>query len=418
MENNGENGVPCEFLTGRAGTGKSFEALRRCREQPGYGTLAATTGVSAVNLGMTTINSLLSFFDTESLIDSYLTGRLLKKLRDVAALSCWLLIDEVSMLEAAQLDTLYEAVDDLNNERAVGGKPPLGLVLVGDFGQLPPVKGQFAFQARCWPKAASKITRLNKVWRQDHQQFLEALEFARRGQGTEAVRLLRSIANFADTLDLNFVGTTIMGRNVEVERYNTMRLKQLPGEEIASTSKRWGRQRGEWKHIPEKLVVKKGCYVMVLSNRPPDFEYANGDCGWVEDFDASKDTFHVKLARNGKVVKLPRIIRANESQEKPAHPNDDGTEARPVVKAGWRFWLRGEISYHPLRLAYASTCHKAQGLTLDRVQLDCRNRFFGSPNLSYVALSRARSPAYLRIVGRPEVLAARIKVAPEVVEWL
>ncbi len=81
-------------------------------------------------------------------------------------------------------------------------------------------------------------------------------------------------------------------------------------------------------------------------------------------------------------------------------------------------WIIGGIRYMPIRLAYATTIHKSQGLTLDNAQLDIRDQFFGSPNFAYVALSRTRTPAGLRIVGTPACLDQRICIHPEVVPWV
>jgi ATP-dependent exoDNAse (exonuclease V) alpha subunit len=81
-------------------------------------------------------------------------------------------------------------------------------------------------------------------------------------------------------------------------------------------------------------------------------------------------------------------------------------------------WVHGALYYTPLRPAWATTVHKSQGLTLDRVQLDCRAWFFGKPAMAYVALSRCKTPEGLVVVGSPEMLAKKVKVDPRVVEWL
>ena len=81
-------------------------------------------------------------------------------------------------------------------------------------------------------------------------------------------------------------------------------------------------------------------------------------------------------------------------------------------------WVIGEITYLPLRLAYAATVHKTQGLTLDTVQIDYSNAFFGQPSMSYVALSRIKSPQGLKIVGNPALVARRTNISTEVLKWL
>ena len=81
-------------------------------------------------------------------------------------------------------------------------------------------------------------------------------------------------------------------------------------------------------------------------------------------------------------------------------------------------WVIGWISYMPIRLAFASTVHKSQGLTLDRLQIDARSRFFGSPGMAYVALSRCRTPENIRIVANVADFAKRVQTAVECLRWV
>ena len=81
-------------------------------------------------------------------------------------------------------------------------------------------------------------------------------------------------------------------------------------------------------------------------------------------------------------------------------------------------WITGWIRYFPLRLAYATTVHKSQGLSLDSIQLDLSPGFLGAPAMMYVALSRCRTPGGLVLVGSPDQIVAKTKVDPRVVEWL
>src|ERR1700757_2022074 len=196
MSQNGA--VHTEFVTGAAGTGKSFMMKKRIEDAPGSAILCATTGVSAVNMDTVTINSVLSYFDTSSLIDKYIRGYLHQRLRKLAASThqpLSIVIDEVSMMHAEQLDTIYKAVQEVNegDESAAPLDYPLGLVLTGDFAQLPPVKGRWAFQADCWPQFQAHINRLTKVWRQSDPGFLEAVNAARRGDGPATAAKLKSL---------------------------------------------------------------------------------------------------------------------------------------------------------------------------------------------------------------------------------
>lgn len=144
----------CAFVTGAAGTGKTYQVRERIRNDPREGVLCATTGIAGVNLGTVTINSLLRYFDTESLINAFVSGRLVTRLARLATSARNLYVDEVSMMPAEQLDTLYQAVREANQRKSVlKSKNPdgLGIVLVGDLCQLPPIKARWIFEADCWP---------------------------------------------------------------------------------------------------------------------------------------------------------------------------------------------------------------------------------------------------------------------------
>ena len=95
----------------------------------------------------------------------------------------------------------------------------------------------------------------------------------------------------------------------------------------------------------------------------------------------------------------------------------DGQWGRPSYNCPSGSFNVGAIKFYPLRLAYATTVHKSQGLTLDKCQIDCRDHFFGNPGMGYVALSRCRTPEGLVVVGTPEKLAERIKLEPKIKRW-
>ena len=426
--------VECEFLTGVAGSGKTFEIKRRISENPKYATLCATTGVAAVNLNSTTINSLLKFFDTDSLRDSFVDGRLSRVLHKLIMDGTErLALDEVSMMPADQLDLIYEGVKIANNYKDCRDKGvTMKLLVTGDFCQLPPVKARWAFEAQCWPRFAANMTKLEKVWRQDDPKFLEALNAARRGDGGKCADILRGIVTFSPSLDIKFDGTTIMAKNDVVDQANIAALLALSGREIQFRPKSWfvtSRPPGEWKNIPDPLRLKDGALVMILSNKRGEFggfEFINGDIGHVVGIDG--ETVTVELKRTGDSVEVVPITRkAQQRDDPPQHirrsVSDDDFESMGDDRGAYfddeaQRWVMGEITYLPLRLAYASTVHKSQGLSLDAVQLDIRGRFMGEPNMAYVALSRCRTPQGLRVVGTPELLARRIQVAQEVKQWL
>lgn len=423
------------FVTGAAGTGKTH-LVRAQAAQPASGiTLCATTGIAAINLGegITTINSLLQYFDTASLRDKWVGGYLSVQLQRLyqAGVS-ELCIDEVSMMDGHQLVLLFEAITDMNADLERQGKEPMRLRLTGDFCQLPPVKAPFAFEMPCWKEFEAHTVVLRDNFRQSDTDFLEALRNARGGDGNRAADYFASFCQ--RDLDPEFLGTTIMARNEAVNRFNQLRFHGIPQAVVELRATAWGTTRTEWKEIPPVLQLKKGALVMILANKredddeiesrgPRNYDYVNGDLGIVEDFDTSKlgseatPVPWVRLRRNSKVLPILPIVRDNKIPLEPGR--------RKALKAAGqehrikdRYEIIGEIRYTPLRLAYATTCHKSQGLTLEEVQIDIRDRFFSSPGMAYVALSRVRRPDGLRLVGQKASLTMKFAVDNRVRRWL
>lgn len=397
---------PYHFVTGPAGSGKTFLVRERATRDPGA-LLCATTGIAAVNLGdAVTIHATLKYFNTASLVEHYTSGWLQSRMRKLRAGGVTrYLIDEVSMMEAEQLTIITRAVEELNSEAAVmvGHEPELGVTLVGDFLQLPPIEGQFAFESPEWGRYAACTETLTTIRRQADPAFIEALRALRVGETETALPILQPC--FQPRYDPAFTGTTIFSRNLQVDTFNRVRHDALEGTPWQFPATITGTPLKDWTRlIPEVLRLKPGALVMILANRYEDEDllYANGDLGTVVDANPERKIAHVQLARTGMVETVPYILRQN------LQPPEAGKKAKTVI---------GEIQYLPLRLAYASTVHKAQGLTLDRVQVDPTDPFFRSPGMLYVALSRARSLEGLTICGQPAFLAVRNTLDPRVAAW-
>lgn len=435
----GERAPQFSLVTGTAGTGKTFNIRQWAEADPDV-VLAATTGIAAVNMGdATTINALLHYYNTESLQEKFLNGWLETNLRHL-----WgdgvrrIILDEVSMLDARQLDFIVDAV--CNIEEKTQGQQRMGLTLVGDFCQLPPVKAPFAFTATHWPKFAEHHVKLTQIHRQADPAFIAALQAVRSGTANPTVLAPLRRAYRMQT-DLKFDGVTLLAKNDEVDRLNLQRYRALTTPEVRWLNHRAGKPHPDWKHIPEVLPLKEGQLVMVLANRPirkddDDWEgkrfqyrYVNGDLAHVVDPGVSPETMApialgekalkkdeaqakidarierkplVKLVRNGQVVPVSYVHR------EVFDPNDDRKKKIPV----------GEINYLPLRSAWATTCHKSQGLSFDTVQISMRDPFWASPGMAYVALSRCRSVAGLHLVGNEALVMARARVSPEVKDWI
>lgn len=408
---------PFVDINGKAGTGKTTLIHQAAYDDPNYIELCSTTGIAAVNLGGRTINSVLKYFNTKSLEQNYREDKLQWALRKIRLKKRVLGIEEKSMLDARQLDIIMAAVDEINNDKT--GRPLLGVHLIGDFLQLPPVNAEFAFKSKYWNRFENNTINLDKIWRQDNPDFIEAINLIRQGNGKAAVEKLQACGvKFTSEVDWNFDGTTLISLNDKVDYYNTKRLNLLKTPMIRTLSKTRGQPLNEWKKlIPDELRLKVGAYVMILSNDVPMFNYVNGDCGTVEEYDSKSDKFTIKLKRNDKIVKIGRIIRQNLSSSNPTHGHfSSGFSPRVDPKTG--DWIIGEISFHPLRLAYASTIHKSQGLSLDAAQIDTSGGFFGTMGMAYVAISRAKTPENLILVGDPKHIANKIITNPEVRRWV
>jgi ATP-dependent exoDNAse (exonuclease V) alpha subunit len=171
------------------------------------------------------------------------------------------------------------------------------------------------------------------------------------------------------------------------------------------------------------MPLKIGAYVMLLSNSysdERDLVFANGDCGWIVD--QHPGVIAVKLARNAEVVEVCPIVRDTGTKDKPPGWNGGTGHGEYLPRPHWmpdrKRFVEGQVKYFPMRLAYASSVHKSQGLSLDSCQIDIRDSFFGQPAMLYTSLSRCRTMAGLRIVGQKERFISQCNIDPKVRPWL
>ena len=426
---------PYTYIAGPAGTGKTYLAKQMVRELPGT-LLCATTGIAAVNLGEgTTINAALGYFDTASLVEAYTSGFLTARLGKL-----WrsgirrILLDEVSMMDAEQLTVLTRALDELGGRGYVmdaeladdveAGEVTEGathrgiaLTLIGDFAQLPPVKAPFAFESPEWARYGEATHTLTTVRRQADPAFIAAIHAARIGDRDTVCDYFR--AALAQGHDQHYEGLTVLATNDAVDRFNALRLDHVHAPEVGFASRRWGKPRGDWKNIPERLVLKEGALVMILANRreeedSPRLIYANGDLGTITQIEVAKAQVTVRLQRTGEEETIAWVTRTNLIPLEPGRAK----ELRALHLIEGKFEIVGGITYLPLRIAYASTVHKCQGLSCDRVQVNTREGMFRQPGLLYVALSRSRTAEGLRLVGSVDGLRERVTVHPKVQPWV
>lgn len=406
---------PYQFVTGPAGSGKTT-LVRGWKQHDDGVILCATTGIAAVNMGdAVTVHATLRYSTTEVLEEMFVNGFLQGRMRKLRAAGITrYVIDEVSMMGAQALTILTHALEELNSDAAVAmhHEPEIGITLIGDFLQLPPVKEQYAFESPEWPKYEAHTRRLEGSHRHaDDADFITALRAVRVGDARAALEILRQY--IYPVADRTYPGVMILGKNLQVDRYNKLQFTALPGETVRFKNTTTGKPLPEWeKNIPMWMDLKIGARVMILANRYTDFAddarvllYANGDCGVVMAANPERKSAVVQLERTGAPVTVIYNIRQNLLP----------TGAKGKKKD--RYDVLGEIEYMPLRLAYCSSVHKSQGLTLDKVQVDISDPFFCAPAMTYVALSRARSLEGLRLVGNPELLLKRCTVDRKVEKY-
>lgn len=375
------------FLTGQAGSGKTFvlnQYIKYLREHQINVSITATTGIAATHIGGLTIHSWsgmgikdqLSKSDFESLIKKrYLRKNILNT--DV------LLIDEISMLHAHQLDLVNQICQAFRqNLRPFGG---LQVVMAGDFFQLPPISqgergARGATEANVWPEMQAKVCYLDEQYRQTDSGFIDILNEIRQNNLSQSGRE-RLFFCLHQPLAGKIEPTKLYTHNIDVDRINAAELEKISGASKAYDMFSDGRepltailQKGCL--APERLILKIGAKVMFVKN---NFELGvvNGTVGVVIGFD--DDDYPIVETKDGMVITALPAEWAIE---------DEGR-------------IMAKIRQIPLRLAWAITVHKSQGLSLDLAEVDLSKAFV--PGMGYVALSRVRSLDGLRLVGLNEM---------------
>lgn len=385
------------FLTGVAGSGKSHLIRHYLRaKDTDECPVLASTGAAAILVGGRTLHSFFGLGvlqgGAEATIERALKNsrvvRRVKKIRGVV-------IDEVSMLSGETLRAA-EAVCRLARGKSIpwGG---VKVIAVGDFAQLPPVTlgglpRDWAFKSSAWERSGFAPAVLRTIVRTKDSAFLEVLNRVRDGVVDEGVRAFLSERERAGRAPGEFDGTRLFPHRETTERYNLQRLGALEGEEEAFTTLYIGSEKHAEdlrKHapIPEVLRLKEGALVMVRQNDPQG-RWVNGSLGHVR-----------RIRKEWLTVELHSGL---EAELEPASFSLLDAEGHEVASA----------RNFPVNLAYATTIHKAQGMTLDAVMADLRNLW--EPGQAYVALSRARTAEGLRLAGWAP---ASIRVDPLVREF-
>lgn len=371
------------FLTGSAGSGKTFllnEFIAYLKAENILAGITASTGIAATHINGRTIHSWCGMGIEENMNqqvrNSIAKGDLKQRLKKSEVL----IIDEISMLSANRLDLVDSICRAVRkNEHPFGG---LQVVLSGDFFQLPPVAhagedSRFAFESDVWSRMNLKICYLEEQHRHDDKKFLSLLGSLRsRKDLTMAKKTLASRLN--KEIKSNIKPTKLYTHNFDVDTYNNSELRRLNGEAKVFEMKTHGLPNlvDKLKNgclAPEVLELKLGAVVMFVKNNFKE-SYVNGTVGRVIGFDDDSG-YPLIETFNGDLIEAKR-------------------ETWPIEDSSGVLAL---ISQVPLRLAWAITVHKSQGLSLDCAEIDLSRTF--EYGMGYVALSRVRSLSGLKLLG-------------------
>lgn len=384
------------FLTGEPGSGKTHtinEFIRWLQASGIEPSITAATGIAATHVGGMTLHSwsgigvsnALSKVDVDRIASKEHVARRIAKAKV-------LIIEEISMLSAAT----FEMADAICREVRRVDTPFGGLtvILVGDFFQLPPISrgkaAAFAYTSPVWRDLHLFTCYLTEQYRQDDGEFLTVLGAIRSGQVEERHHdqlMTRSVKS--DELPLG--APRLFSHNADVDRINADELAKLltPAKKFHMTSHGKdslveGLMRGCLS--PETLELKEGAAVMFTKNSPQG-RFVNGTLGVVTGFDA--EGMPIVETKDGLTISTEPMEWQVEEQGK----------------------VRASISQLPLRLAYAMTVHKSQGMSMDAAVMDLSRAFeYGQ---GYVALSRVRRLSGIYLTG---INARALEVHPEILE--
>jgi ATP-dependent DNA helicase PIF1 len=372
------------FVTGRAGTGKStlLKCIRDLLEDRMV--VVAPTGLAAVNVGGQTIHSFFGLpprLIRQDDIRKSRNARIMRSLR-------FLVIDEVSMVRSDIMWAIDQSLR-LNRGRA---REPFGgvrLAMFGDLHQLPPVidegevaahletehGGPFFFDVGALREGhGTGLIELNQVFRQKDEALIGVLNKVRDGDaGEEDLAVLNERVHPIRTLSEGEPYVILVPTNAAAKRINAAYLEALTGRAVAYEAGLTGEFNESAQPTDATLVLKPGAKVMMLRN-DQDRRWVNGTIARISKLEADK----VWVEMDGEEHEVERV-----SWENRRYAFDKDAEA--IVET-----VAGTFKQFPLRLAWALTIHKSQGLTLDKVYIDLGRGTFAHGQ-AYVALSRCRT---------------------------
>lgn len=388
------------FVTGKAGTGKTTLLKRIVERTQKNVVVVAPTGVAAINAGGVTIHSMFalplsSFIPTDDSVDlNVATNRRQlrehlhfrkEKLRVLREMEL-LIIDEVSMVRCDALD----AIDFVLRTIRGSGQPfgDVQVLLVGDMHQLPPVmkeaewnllrtwyRSPYFFDSLVWPQLGAAEIELQTIYRQSDARFLALLEHI-RDRRMEAEDFERLRERYDPAFKATEDGYVLLAtHNHKADSVNAAELAKLPGTMHSFEAEIEGEFPAHLFPCDHVLHLKVGAQVMFIRNDSEEGRYYNGKLAVVQELDGGN--IKVKFRDSGQDYWLRRETWENIGY---SVESESGSVVRQEL---------GEFNQFPLRLAWAITIHKSQGLTFDKVIVDAGRSF--AAGQVYVALSRCRS---------------------------